>query len=205
MSSTATATATASAATRLIAPPAALASCVRAYVARSTVEAPLADPGARFNHFPATPFCSISFYIDGEAEVVQPPDWPSGPRVVFCGPQTRPMLTYNPGPVRLLIVLFYPQALQAMSGIDLAAWVDRAAPVGEALGARWAAMAEALLAGADDAARLAAFEALVRPLWQAARPSGVADTARDWVRQLAWQAAGSALGRGVQRGVQRSV
>jgi AraC-like DNA-binding protein len=206
MSSTATATAsaTATAATRLIAPPAALASCVRAYVVRSTVEAPLANPGARFNHFPATPFCSISFYIEGEAEVVQPPDWPSGPRVVFCGPQTRPMLTYNPGPVRLFIVLFYPQALQAMSGIDLAAWVDRAAPVGEALGARWAAMAEAVLAGADDAARLAAFEELARPLWQAARPSGVADTARDWVRQLAWQAAGSALGRGVHRGV-RSV
>lgn len=188
-------------ATRLIAPPAALASCVRAYVVRSTVEAPLADAGARFNHFPATPLCSISFYIEGEAEVVQPADLPNGSRVVFCGPQTRPMLTYNPGPVRLLIVLFYPQALHAMSGVDIAAWVDRAAPVGEALGPRWAAMADAVLAGADDAARLAALEELVRPLWQAARPTGVADTARDWVRQLAWQAAGSALGRGVHSGV----
>jgi AraC-like DNA-binding protein len=194
----------ATAATRLIAPPPALACCVRAYVVRSTVEAPLLDAGARFNHFPATPLCSISFYVEGEAEVVLPPDLPSGPRAVFCGPQTRPMLTYNPGPVRLLIVLFYPQALHAMGAIDIAAWVDRAAPVGQALGPRWAAMAEAVLAGADDAARLAALEALLRPLWQATRPTGVADAARDWVRQLARQAADSALGRGV-RSVERRI
>ena len=46
-------------------------------------------------------------------------------RAAFCGPQTRPMLTYNPGPVRLFMVLFYPQAMHALGGIDIAGWVDR--------------------------------------------------------------------------------
>lgn len=191
--------------TRLIAPPPALASCVRAYVTRSTVEAPLLDAGDRFNHFPATPLCSISFYIEGEVEVVQPPDMPKEVvRVVFCGPQTRPMLTYNPGPVRLFIVLFYPPALHAMSAIDIPAWVDRAAPVEQALDPSWTALADAVLAAADDEARLAILDAFLTPRWQATRPSGVADMARDWVRQLAWQAADTALGRGV-RSVERRV
>ncbi len=191
--------------TRLIAPPLALASCVRAYVTRSTVEAPLPDAGDRFNHFPATPLCSVSFYIEGEVEVVQPPELSRGPvRVVFCGPQTRPMLTYNPGPVRLFIVLFYPPALYAMSAIDIPAWVDRAAPVEDALGPEWTALAHAVLAADGDEGRLAILDAFLTPRWQATRPSGVADMAREWVRHLAWQAADTALGRGV-RSVERRI
>lgn len=185
--------------TRLIAPPLALASCVRAYVTRSTVEAPLPDADDRFNHFPATPLCSISFYIEGEAELVVPAEPVIEPtRAVFCGPQTRPMLTYNPGPVRLFMVLFYPQALHAISAIDVAAWVDRYASVEQALGPRWAELADAVLSAADDEARLAVLEAFLQPLWQATRPAGVADMARDWVRHLAWQAAGSTLARGAR-------
>lgn len=191
--------------TRLIAPPAALASCVRAYVMRSTAEAPLADPGQRCNYFPATPLCSISFFIEGEAQVLQPPAPPGAPaRVVFCGPQTRPMLTYNPGPVRVFIVLFYPQALHALDGLDVPAWVDRNAPLEQALGAPWATLAAAVLAAPDDAARLAALEAFLLPRWQATRPAGVADMARDWVRQLARQAAETSLARGA-RTVERRI
>lgn len=190
--------------TRLIVPPLTLASCVRACVTRSTVEAPLAE-GDRFNHFPATPLCSISFYMEGEVEVVRPADLPNeSVRVAFCGPQTRPLLTYNPGPVRLFMVLFYPQAMHALGGIDIAAWVDRVAPVDQALGPRWAAMAEAVLAAADDDARMALLEAFLTPLWRATRPSGMGDMARDWVRHLAWQAADTALGRGL-RSVERRI
>jgi len=190
--------------TRLIMPPLALASCVRACVTRSTVEAPLAE-GDRFNHFPATPLCSISFYMEGEVEVLQPADWPKGPvRVAFCGPQTRPMLTYNPGPVRLFVVLFYPQAMHALGAIDIAEWVDRVAPVEQALGPQWAAMSDAVLAAAYDDARMAVLEAFLTPLWRATRPSGMGDMARDWVRHLAWQAADTALGRGM-RSVERRI
>ncbi|MYM90892.1 AraC family transcriptional regulator, partial [Rugamonas sp. FT82W] len=150
--------------TRLIVPPFALASCVRAYITRSTVEHPLTDPADRFNHFPATPHCSITWFIEGEAEVVQPPGIPKTEMpAVFVGPQTRPMATYNPGPVRILMVMFYPQAMHALSGLDVPAWVNRWDAVDRVLGPEWRAMSDAVLAAADDAARLAVLEAFLAP------------------------------------------
>jgi AraC-like DNA-binding protein len=190
--------------TRLIVPPFALASCVRAYVTRSTVEAPLAAPTDRFNHFPATPLCSITWFIEGEADVVEPPTPTAPMRAVFCGPQTRPLITYNPGPVRIFMVMFYPQAMHALSGIDVPGWVDRWAPVAEVLGEAWRVVSDAVLAAPDDDARLAAIEAFLEPHWQATRPGGPAAVAGDWVRHLAWQAADSALGRGV-RSIERRI
>ncbi|TFW19445.1 DUF6597 domain-containing transcriptional factor, partial [Duganella callida] len=158
--------------TRLILPRKSLASCVRACIVRSTVEAPLREAGDRYNHYPATPHCSITFYIEGEAQVVQPAGAPQQRiRVVFCGPQTRPLTTYNPGPVRMLIVMLYPQALHALSGVDVSAWVDRWAPVAQ-LGAAWQAWAETVLAAGSDPARLAAVEDFLEARWQAARPDG---------------------------------
>ena len=190
--------------TRLIVPPFALASCVRAYVTRSTVEAPLAMPADRFNHFPATPLCSITWFIEGLAEVVEPPTPFSPMRAVFCGPQTRPMMTYNPGPVRIFMAMFYPQAMHALGGIDVPGWVDRWAPVEEVLGAAWQAMSDAVLAAPDDDARLTVIEAFLAPRWRATRSGGPTAIAGDWVRHLAWQAADSALGRGV-RSVERRI
>jgi AraC-like DNA-binding protein len=195
---------TASNSTRLIVPPFALASCVRAYITRSTVETPLLKPADRFNHFPATPHCSISWYIEGEAEVVEPPTPCSPMRAVFCGPQTRPLVTYNPGPVRIFMLMLYPQAMHALSGIDVPGWVDRWAALDELLGDDWQTMSDAVLAAPDDDARLAAITAFLEPLWQARRPGGAAGIAGDWVRHLAWQAADSALGRGV-RSIERRV
>jgi AraC-like DNA-binding protein len=191
--------------TRLIFPRKSLASCVRAYVVRSTFEAPLAERTDRYNHYPATPHCSITFYIEGDVEVVDPPDVLQDQfRAVFSGPQSRPLVTYNPGPVRMLMVIFYPQVLHALSGVDVSAWVDRWGPAGEVLGPEWQVLSQAVLAAQDNAARLALIEDFLEPRWQAARPDSAAATAGDWVRHLAAQAADTALGRGV-RNVERRI
>lgn len=51
---------------RLLAPRLSLASCVRAYISRSTVGcAPLADR-ERFNRYPASPLCSITWVLQGD-------------------------------------------------------------------------------------------------------------------------------------------
>ncbi|MYM26747.1 AraC family transcriptional regulator [Duganella sp. CY15W] len=189
--------------TRLVFPRKSLASCVRAYILRSTMDAPLTDPLDRYNHFPATPHCSISFYIDGEAEVVDPPDAPQGNiRVVFCGPQNRPMTTYNPGPVRILMLMLYPQVLHALCGVDVSEWVNRWAPIDVALGPEWQTLADAVVANPDDA--IAIIEAFLEPRWQAARPGGAGAMASDWVRHLGAQVADTALGRGV-RNIERRI
>lgn len=189
------------AATRLLIPPFALTSCVRALVTRSTVESPLVDPRDRYNHSPATPLCTLAWFIEGEGELVAPCGLPPAPapvRAVFAGPQTQPTTSWNPGPVRLFMVMFYPQALQAISGIDIASCVDRWAALDEVLGQPWQPLSAAILAAHDDAARVLALEAFLAPLWQATRPRGPGAAAGDWVRHLAWQAADTAVGRGVR-------
>jgi AraC-like DNA-binding protein len=189
--------------TRLVFPRKSLASCVRAYIVRSTVEAPLADEQDRYNYFPATPHCSITFFLEGEGEVVDPPDTVKDKaRAIFGGPQTRPMTTYNPGPVRILLVMFYPQVLHALCGVDVSAWVNRWAPVEQVLGAEWHALSEAVLAAQGDG--IAQVEAFLEPRWQATRPGGASAMAGDWVRHMAAQAADTALGRGV-RNIERRI
>ncbi|WP_229263277.1 DUF6597 domain-containing transcriptional factor [Duganella dendranthematis] len=158
--------------TRLIFPRKSLASCVRATIVRSTVETPLASDGDRLNHYPATPHCWVTFYIEGDTEVLLPENAPQERfRAVFGGPQTRPITTYNPGPVRMLMVMFYPHALHALCGIDVAEWVDRWDDI-KALGLEWQALADAILTAPDDATRLALVDNFLEPRWQAARPGG---------------------------------
>lgn len=193
--------------TRLIATRLSLASCVRAFVTRSTIEAPLLNAADRLNRFPATPLCSITWFLEGEVEMVEPPPpdpLPAFERVIFVGPQTRPSITYNPGPVRAFMVMFYPQAMHALSGIDVPAWVDRWLPVAGALGPEWGAMADAVLRAPDDAARVDIVEEFLESRWQATRPADAIADAGDWVRHLAAQAAGSEFGRGV-RNVERRI
>jgi AraC-like DNA-binding protein len=191
---------------QLFAPRPSLSSCVRAYVTRSTCEAPIDDPAQRLNHFPSTPLASITFFIEGEAEMVEPPPPPGRVfvPVVLVGPQTRPTVTYNPGPVRVLMVMFYPQALHALCGIDMSTYVDDWRPLPEALDAHWGAMADAVRAAPDDDARIAVLEDFLDPLWRAARGNVGGATAADWVRHLGVQAAAAGWGRGV-RNVERRI
>jgi AraC-like DNA-binding protein len=195
-------------AARLIAPRASLASCVRAYVARSTVHAHLAEPAQRLNRFPASPLCSITVFVRGEAEMVDPP--PLGERsfdaFLFGGPLSRPIVTYNPGPVHAFMMMFYPPALHALAGIDLSAHVDRFCPLAEVLGPSWVALAQAIMDAPDDDARVALAERFLDPLWQAVRERDAyhGNAVGDWVRRLGVQAAAAGWGRGV-RNIERRI
>ena len=194
--------------TRLLLPRASLSGCVRAYIARSTVEAPLADPAQRLNRFPASPLCSITWFIEGQAQPVEPlppVERPFVP-VLLAGPQTRPTISYNPGPVRVFMVMFPPQALHALCGLDLAACVDNFLPLAKALGPEWAALSDAVMAAADDEARVRAVEEFLEPRWQVVRAgdSALAAAAGDWLRHLAMRAATAGIGRGA-RNVERRV
>lgn len=194
-------------ATRLVAPRLSLASCVRAFVVRNTVVAPLSDPADRLNRYPATPLCSLGLAIEGLVEMIDPPPpdpLPDFVRAIVVGPQLRPTITSNPGPVQMLYVMLYPQAMHALCGVEVSAWVDNWAPVATALGPEWAAMCEAAMAAQDDHERIAIIEDFLEPRWQAARPTGPGANASEWVRHLAAQAAGTAFGRGA-RNIERRI
>jgi AraC-like DNA-binding protein len=167
-------------------------------------------PAQRLNRFPASALCSITFFISGEAEMVDPP--PPAPRqferMLFGGPQSRPIVTYNPGPVNVLMLVFYPHAMHALTGIDLSAHVDRLCQASEVLEQEWLTWGNAVLAAPDDAARVALVEQFLEPRWNAAREQpgyqAPGSAVGDWVRRLAVQAAAAGWGRGV-RNIERRI
>ncbi|WP_338768617.1 helix-turn-helix domain-containing protein [Massilia sp. METH4] len=197
-------------AARLVPPRVALASCIRGYMVRSTLGVQLA-PGQRLNRFPATPFCSITWMIEGSGELLEPARAGAVAQqgmAIFSGPWTQPFMTGNPGPVHTFTVLFFADALHALTGLDMAAQLDTMAQVDAVLGDEWDAVSGAVLAAADDEARIRLFEDWLEPRWRVARgvASGAAtwSPARDWVQALAVRAAATGAGRSA-RMVERRV
>lgn len=189
--------------TALLAPRLSLASCVRAYVVRSTLGVDLSPPQRR-NHFPASPYCSITWILHGESIRIRLGDAPVHepiPMVSLIGPHTEPCISANPGPVHALMVVLLPQAVQALTGLDLAAMVNRAVPLESALDAQWQAMAQAVQHANDDRTRIQLIEAFLEPRWNAVSHEAMprADRQRYWVEGLALQAATSGMGKSLRQ------
>jgi AraC-like DNA-binding protein len=184
--------------TRLIAPRAALASCVRAILVRDTTDCALLPPAQRLNRFPAAPMCSIVWTVAGDVEAAAPglslPDVRMPP-ALFGGPRSYPLVSYNPGPVHSFVVMFYPAALHALTGISMDALLDQFRPLGALFDTDWLALSDAVLAAPDDEVRVRLVEDFLAPRWQLARQSGdqPAGAVQDWVRRLGVQAASTGL------------
>ncbi len=197
-------------------PRAALGACIRAYVERDTRNTVLSE-AQRFNHFPATPYCSMLWVLHGCGEIVDTerpdaddlalhPRMPLTAEWLISGPRTRPMVSWNPGPALGFWVLLQPDALHALTGLDSIAWCNQtlaAAPLlAEARdGAAWQALDRAVRAAPDSAGRVAAVEAFLHPRWRAARPMqplGLHHT-RDWAVAVVQRAASSGPGRSLRQ------
>ena len=117
------------------------------------------------------------------------------PPALFGGPRSYPLVSYNPGPVHSFVVMFYPAALHALTGISMDALLDQFRPLGALFDADWLALSDAVLAAPDDAARVRLVENFLAPRWAVARKSGdhPAGAIQDWVRRLGVQAASTGL------------
>lgn len=159
----------------LIAPRTALASCVRAFLVRDTTGCAPLPPAQRLNRFPAAPMCSIIWTVAGDVEAAAPglslPDVRMPP-ALFGGPRSYPLVSYNPGPVHSFIVMFYPAALHALTGVSMDALLDQFRPLDALFDADWLVLSDAVLAAPDDAARIALVEDFLAPRWQLARKNG---------------------------------
>jgi hypothetical protein len=188
----------------VIAPPTALASCVRAYVVRDTTGRPLLPAGQRFNHFPISAMCSISWIVEGEVQIPGPAA--AMPRIALGGPQTLPRTSYNPGRVHVFIALFFPHALHALTGLDMSAHVDRFVALDTVADASWQSLSQQMLVAANDDARVRLLGEFLEPRWQAARASGAAPggVVGDWVSSMTLHIAMSGWGRSV-RNVERRI
>lgn len=192
-------------------PTPALSGCVRAVIARDTQGVDLAEE-ERYNHFPATPVCSLLWYLSGEVELLAPgyPAHPDSPAsrlpasvasAAFCGPFTRPTISRNPGPMHAFMVLLLPDALAALTGMDPGHYLNRVLPVAELFDADWQAMCREVATAADDVSRAALVEAFLLPRWQATRPDAASPIHHytDWYQNLSLRAATSGWGRSLRQ------
>lgn len=160
----------------LLAPPVSLASCVFAYITRSTLGVPSLSEPQRMNHFAATPYCSISWFVRGECNKI----WIGGSEadfcfdpVLFCGPMTQPSASFHPGPVDIFVLILKPGALHLLTGVDIAAYTDRLVSFNQVFDADWQAMARQVQEAPDHARRIALIEEFIAPRWSAARGRNV--------------------------------
>jgi len=187
-----------------------LASCVRAYATRSTLGCPLLPPAQRVNRFPAHAYCSITWFMQGPPELVEPTSdaWAGRvlPRELFGGPRSQPVVVCHSGPMRGFTLVLYPQAMHALTGLDVSDYVDRFAPLADVLDAPWLALSQEVLAAPDDDARVALIDRFLKPRWHAARDHGDARSSvvGDWVRALSAQAAAVGWGQSA-RNIERRI
>jgi AraC-like DNA-binding protein len=181
---------------------------MRGVMSRCTLGVTLSE-AQRYNHFPATPLCGITWWFDGASEFLSPgaPESPGAPRtrlptrIVFNGPQLGPTVSWNPGEVHALMVLLMPDALQRMTGVAPTTWVNRLVDARAVLPPSWIEMCEGILALPDNDIRVARLQDFLEPRWQAVRPVAPLQLHRyhDWAEALALRAVTSGAGRSLRQ------
>lgn len=180
-------------------PPLSCAGSIRAYIMKDTT----ADAGTagRTNRYPASVYCGIAWYLEGTSE--QLGDDMRGlrqlPATLLLGPQSRPLVTRNPGPVRTFGVVFHPQAFHRMTGLDMSSLVDGLVPAEQVLPAAWQELCATVRSATDDVQRMELLETFVKQhdLLLPASPSPGAAAVR-WMRDLRAHALRAGLGESVR-------
>jgi AraC-like DNA-binding protein len=131
---------------------------------------PLSGP-QRLNHFPTSSFATISWMLHGESRLVRRGDTACDQlvsSVLFAGPNTLPVVTYNPGPVDVFFLILQPAALHLLTGIDIATYTDCLTPFEQVFDSAWQKMAEQVQHAPTHQHRITLIETFVGALWSAA-------------------------------------
>jgi AraC-like DNA-binding protein len=117
----------------------ALAGCIAGMLVRDTRGCAL-DQAQRFNFYPASALPAVSWRFAGDTHVIDQPGqmerpWTGArvPSFAFAGARLGPNITWNPGEVYAVVVAFSPDALSAMTRLDLSSFSGRVVPAEEAL------------------------------------------------------------------------
>jgi AraC-like DNA-binding protein len=149
--------------TRLYQPRVEVSPFVRAFIMRDTRACAL-EGEQLLNRFPASAHCVLTWFLEGEAELLSNAGGQQGMVLSGCvasGCQTQPLVTRNRGDTHGFIAMFHPDAFQALFGVDLAPLQDRFRPAHEVLPARGRDLVEAVFAAASHGERQALVERCV--------------------------------------------
>lgn len=187
-----------------------LAGCTFAIIVRDTRGVRLSHE-QRFNFFPASPLCAISWVLAGDCHLIASADemkqpWTGQrmPAFAFSGAQLGPLVSWNPGETHVVTAAFYPDAFAALSGVDLSEHINRTLPADDVLPAAMAAQFRDLFADAAqgrDEASLSGLEDAIEALWTRAQPKtrGPIKRLHDWATLLAGRAAHTGTGRSARQ------
>jgi AraC-like DNA-binding protein len=110
-------------------------------------------------------------------------------------------VSYNPGPVHSFALVLWPDAMHALTGIDMGAHLNGRVPADQALPADWWPLLAAVRRAPSDEQRVALIEAFLQPRWAALRASGAVTVhpGSDWLQGLAVRVAASGWGRSARQ------
>ena len=201
---------TATVTSRIVWPRRALAGCIFCTIVRDTRGVVL-DQSQRFNFFPASPLCAVTWTFAGDCHLIDQPGqmdrpWtgPKLPRLAFSGAQLGPLISWNPGATHAIAITFYPDALSAMTGLDLSQFTGRLVPAEQVLPHPILEPCRNFVdavqrEGVDQG--LSVLEDSIESMWAGARPAGSRPMkwTTDWSRSLVRRAALTGLGRSTRQ------
>lgn len=185
---------------RIVWPRPALAGCVFSTIIRDTRGVALGH-FERFNFFPASPLCSVTWLFAGDWHVIdqrhqmeRPWTGARVPSLAFFGTQLWPRVSWNPGETFAITLSFYPDAFSAMTALDLGPFTGCVLPAEEILPQRvLEVFCDFLKTVPRDGVErgLTALDNEIEAMWTVARPAQTSpiNSVKDWSRNLAWRAA----------------
>jgi AraC-like DNA-binding protein len=203
-------TATSTTTSEILWPRPASAGCVFCTIVRDTRGCAL-DQAQRFNFFPASPLCCVTFVLAGEFHVIDQPEamerpWtgPKLPGMAFSGAQLGPLITWNPGETHAIVITFYPDAFSAMTGLDLSSFTGRIVPAEEALPPSVLEPCRGFFAAVPCEGierSLAILEHRIETLWADMRPAEAksAKWIEEWRKSVVQRAAQTGSGRSTRQ------
>lgn len=187
-----------------------VAGCIFCVIVRDTRGIAL-DNVQKFNFFPASPFCCVTWQLAGDCHLIDQSEqmerpWTGAkvPGLAFSGAQLGPLVSWNPGETFAIAVVFYPDAFSAMTGLDLSPFAGRMVPAEEVLPQPMLELCRKFL----EVVRLEGFgrgvsdlEDGIRIMWTETHPAGTRPMRwlKDWSRSLVLRAALSDLGRSTRQ------
>jgi AraC-like DNA-binding protein len=188
---------------RLLAPSLALSGCMRSYIWRDSSRAGYLTEGQRSSWFPASPFCGLSWTLQGSGwQVMSDGTMQALPSAcLVLGPRSGPAQFRSAGAVRTFMVAMLPDALHALTGVDLSVMLDRHHAIDALLGADWRALNVKMLAASDAAQCQQVLEDFLLPRWRAhCRSEGHSSPRyREWMQQLATRAVAAGHGASLRQ------
>ncbi len=199
---------------KILWPRSSIAGCVFCVILRDTRGVAL-DHDDRFNFFPASPLCCVTWIFAGDCYLIEKPahfDQPTTgvrvPEIAFSGAQLGPLASWNSGETLAITMIFYPDAFAAMTGLDLSAFTGRFVAAADVLPEPiLGACREFAAAARHDTLEngLEALEREVETLWARARPARTRPLhwVRDWTRALVARATVSGPGHSARQAARR--